>query len=146
VGAVTLVAGPPGAGNSTWVAGQRRPGDLVYDYDALMAAVTGLGWWERTPAGHHAVTVLRDVLGELAPRTASSWWWITSAPGRDERAAWRDAGADVVVVLAPLEVSIARCASRPVSQDWPEAIGRWWSRYEPDPADRVVHTVEGVHV
>lgn len=140
---VTLVAGPPGAGKSSWVADQRAAiggGGMVYDYDALMAAVTGRPWWERTPAGHHVVLAIRDLLGDVFARLPDQVWWITSAPCRDERQAWRDAGARVVVVVASVDVCVARCASRPTPDVWPAAIATWWDRYQADPADEIVRT------
>jgi predicted ABC-type ATPase len=34
-----VVCGPPGAGKTTYVESQRRPGDLVFDLDVLAAAM-----------------------------------------------------------------------------------------------------------
>ena len=51
---IVLVVGPPGAGKSTWVAGEKNPGDLVVDYD-LLAEALGAG-------AHSADSDLHDVV------------------------------------------------------------------------------------
>ncbi|MFI7643728.1 AAA family ATPase [Nonomuraea sp. NPDC049400] len=38
-----VVTGPPAAGKSTWVQQRAQPGDIVVDFDALAAALTGPG-------------------------------------------------------------------------------------------------------
>lgn len=134
---VTLVAGPPAAGKSSYVAERLRPGELVWDYDTVMAAVTGLPMWHRSPSGHRAVMRIRQTVAELRPPVD---WWILSAPTRAERDGWREVGARVVVVLAPVDVLIERVRDRPDRDGWEQAIGRWWQAYEADPADEVVHT------
>lgn len=39
---IVVVTGLPASGKSTWVDEQRKPGDLVWDYDAMLATMTGL--------------------------------------------------------------------------------------------------------
>lgn len=138
---VTLVAGPPGAGKTTWVHAQLAAGDLVYDFDAVLAAITGQPVHTgRTERAKTVTLAIRDLLGQYAGRDTGRWWFITSAPGCDERDAWRAAGARVVVVLAPLDVCVARCADRPPGEDWPAAIGRWWRLYRPARGDLIART------
>ena len=38
----TVVCGLPASGKTTWVEQRRQPGDLVWDYDAIMRTMTGL--------------------------------------------------------------------------------------------------------
>lgn len=141
---VTLVAGPPGAGKSTYVREHMQPGDLVYDFDELVAALTLQPLHTgRTDRARGVVLAVRDLLGGLAARDPGRWWFISSAPGADERDAWRAAGARVVVVVAPLDVCVARCAARPPGEDWPAVIGRWWRLYRPQAGDVVVRTGGG---
>ncbi|HEX4129735.1 MAG TPA: hypothetical protein VHZ24_06810 [Pirellulales bacterium] len=38
---ITVVLGPPGSGKTTFVANSRSPGDVVWDFDVMLAALTG---------------------------------------------------------------------------------------------------------
>lgn len=137
---VTLVAGPPGAGKTSWVAEHARPGDVIWDYDAVMAAISGQPWYVRPVGLHELVMELRSALAHAVAARPVRAWFIASAPTLEERDAWRAAGARVVVVLAPMQICIERCATRPDAQRWAEAIGRWWQRYRHADADEIVRT------
>jgi len=45
-----VVTGDPGAGKSTWVAQQRRPGDIVWDVDAIAHAIAHEPHYPRSSA------------------------------------------------------------------------------------------------
>lgn len=47
---IVLVAGPPGAGKSTYVQGNRGPGDVVVDYDLIAEAFGEPAHAEQSPA------------------------------------------------------------------------------------------------
>ncbi|MGW1998552.1 hypothetical protein ACWCPW_51730, partial [Embleya sp. NPDC001921] len=59
---MTVVVGPPCAGKSTWIRGQRADGDVVVDFDAMTSA---LG----STAPYAAPDAIRDVA--FAARSAA---------------------------------------------------------------------------
>ena len=46
---VTVIAGPPGSGKSSYVAGRQRWGDLVLDLDAVASIMLELGVLKNKP-------------------------------------------------------------------------------------------------
>ncbi len=59
-GKVTIVCGLPGSGKSTYVESARRRGDLVWDLDILLAALTGLPMREKPEDCVGLMIALRD--------------------------------------------------------------------------------------
>lgn len=140
---MTLVAGPPCGGKSTFVAGQASFGDMLVDFDLLagcLGMTRGHGYPDgvREFAGVAKDAVLaRFVAGEHG---VSRLWIIKCAPGREERAGFRERfNADVVVVTASRKVCQDRAVEgRPSA--WLDGIDQWFDGYEPDVRDRVVMT------
>jgi len=140
--AVTLIAGPPCGGKSTYLAGHAQPGDLIVDYDALAVALH-LG-----VASHDQGTLLKPFICEardavldrlmLGNHGIRHAWVLHTGSTRRERDLYRKRyGADVVMVLSPEDVCLRRAmAQRPDA--WPSYIRRWFGAYEPDPRDEIV--------
>ena len=109
---VVLVAGPPAAGKSTYVASNAAKADLVIDLDECLAAVGGEVWgWDARRDLIRAAYKLRDEqLQSLARRKIGRAWLITSAPTEAERLAWRKKLVRVSVVV--LDTDAALCRAR----------------------------------
>ena len=107
---VFLVAGPPCAGKSTYVASHARPGDLVLDQDAL------------------GRTRYDQLIRRVATMTDGTAWVIRSAPGQRARDAFaRRVGAtDTVLLLASRAELNARAALRADARRARAAIGSWF--------------------
>jgi hypothetical protein len=109
---VVLVAGPPCAGKSTYVAQRRQPGDIVLDQDAIGADAFKRG------------------LARVGLMTEGRAWVIRCAPGALARAelAKRIRATDVVVLIpTPGELS-RRGAGRPDTRRVVGAIREWFRR------------------
>lgn len=140
---VVLVAGPPCGGKSAYVAQHAGPADLVVDYDALAVALQVAGDTHRHLDAHKPmICEARDaildrlMMGNHHVRRA---WVVHNGARRIDREHYRRRhGAHVVLVLSPEDVCVARAqGQRPA--DWPRYIRRWFSSYEPDERDELVH-------
>jgi predicted kinase len=139
---VTLVAGPPCAGKSSYVAEHALPSDLVVDYDALAAALRVDGARYAHLDSHRPfVCEARDavldrlVLGNHGIRRV---WVMATAARRAVREQYRRRyGAAVVVVWAPEEVCLRRAMGERPEAWWGHVRG-WFDAYEPDDRDTVV--------
>jgi hypothetical protein len=77
---ITLVEGPPCAGKSTWVERNKKPGDLVVDYDELAG---GMGATRDDTHLHGAVMAARNALLNQLRRgdlDASAAWIVSTNP------------------------------------------------------------------
>lgn len=130
---VTIVWGPPGAGKTTYVEQHRKPGDLVWDFDAVRRTMTGFPPYYREAQPHPIVMALRDSFFRylIGHRDTADVWIIESVPTRAERARRRQQLGAVFVGLLP---SAEECKRRTVERGpgWPEAIEQWFERYEPE--------------
>lgn len=100
---VSLVAGPPGAGKSTYVAAQKGPRDLVIDLDQYLVRLGGRPW-DTDKARVRAAFGLRDAdLMRLCEAVAPRAWVVMVASDPGERAAWLRAlgGRAAWTIIAP---------------------------------------------
>ena len=135
---VTIVAGPPGAGKTTYVHEHAEPGDLIVDYDALYAALSHRPMYERPETLRGIVSAVREaVLQQVAQLPDSvNAWVIRSAPkAADRRALRQTLGARSVVLPVPREIATERI--RETRPAFVEGIERWWNQYEPDEGDEI---------
>jgi predicted kinase len=85
---VTLIAGPPGSGKSTYVREHADSKDIVIDFDECRREL-GFSKWENNPIAVKAAFALRDTkIRALHTATTPHAWLIVSAPTRVERLAW----------------------------------------------------------
>jgi len=134
---VTIVAGPPAAGKSTYVAKRKGWNDLVVDLDLIYAALTGGTVGSDKPQGLLAYALIaRDaILENLDKGEAYNTWVVTCAADRARREEMaRKLGAEVVV----LETSQSECSRRinadpqrrKARKQWGELVKRWWDTYK----------------
>ena len=143
---ITLICGPPGSGKTTYARAQWRDGDLLLDFDTLMAAL-GNTQPHQAPSSlvPFACGAQEAVLGNLAAQRHSiRSWVIGTLPRGIERAALkRRLNATAVIVLETSEEECIRrlladkdrCSDvmrlRPVITDW-------WLKYERNSEDTVI--------
>lgn len=148
---VTLVCGPPAAGKSTYVVERAKPGDLIVDWDDILAALSGSPKYVRHDDLILYANVARKAVERvLLKRTQAqrspvvgihggvpNAWLIRSAPSRKERADFRVGyGANIVI----LETSEAECVRRiradvaraAIAEAQVDAVAQWWFDYVPD--------------
>lgn len=137
--AVIVVAGPPGAGKTTFVEQRRKPGDVVIDTDEIWRTLTGLPWYDRPLHLYPIVKEIRRAAIAAIARTPAPLmaWVIGGYPDwHDRRRVAVELGATGVSVLAvPAEECIRRIAADHRRADqlelWTGAVGKWWRDYVP---------------
>ena len=143
---VTVVAGPPGSGKSTYVRERMKRGDLLVDVDLLMSALSGEP--PHATPGHivpFALAAREAVLKRLlSPSGVGAAWVIGCLPRAAERQQIaRSHRASVVVLETPADVCKERIAEAEDRQAWPastwtDAIDQWWIQYERRPEDKSI--------
>jgi hypothetical protein len=139
----TLVAGPPCSGKNRYVEQHMQPGDLVVDYDALMAALSG-------QEIHDHVREIRPYVYEARDRVLAKWesrkdvdlWVIFGAPKRRDRE-WYTRRGFRIVLMDTDESTCLRRARGERPGDWYQYVNRWFREFEPPAAgDEVEHRDE----
>lgn len=133
---VTVVAGPPGAGKTTYVRQQIKWGELVVDLDALFAALSGLDWYEK-PAGilPFALAARDAVIAQLYQASELQWAWVITSEAHQGRLQRLVSNLDAELVM--LDVDASECIRRIANDDrrkqnldhWKSIVERWWSTY-----------------
>lgn len=132
---VTILAGPPCSGKTTYARTHAERLDVVLDWDAVFADVSGHALYVQPYRFH------RDVAHEFQLRAARvhRGFIIRSAPARAERAALRarHRARSIVLAVWPYE-----CVRRLQRSDRPSDvkarqelyIHEWWGLYQADPS------------
>lgn len=132
---VNLVFGPPGAGKTTHVQAQARPGDLVIDLDRYLIEAGGQPWDEDRALLRRAFAAHDADLQSLAERRRGTAWLVKLAASEAERMAWRLAlrRLRLVPVLTPPDTCIQRIRAEPARHAQAEkmcaAVHEWWRTY-----------------
>ncbi len=130
---ITVVAGPPCAGKTTYVNEHVAPGGVIVDFDALAVALGSETFHDHTPehvlAARAARSAAIDVLLADQLAAARGAWIVDTAPTRTMLARYRRAGAHLVVVDPGLDECLRRAEldGRP---DWTiREIHRWYATH-----------------
>ena len=134
---ITVVAGPPSSGKTTYVAEHKRAGDLVIDMDALAVALGSDVTHGHDPRVLPFILAARDgVLDRMGrPNDVGRVWVIRCAPTNRERREW--AQATVVVLETPVDECKRRAVKAGRPAIWADLIDQWWSDYETNATDEV---------
>lgn len=128
---ITVVAGPPCGGKTTYVNTHHAPGAVIVDFDALAVALGSETFHDHTPEHVPATRAARAAAIEtvLADQPARGAWIVDTAPTRSMLARYRRAGAHLVVVDPGLDECLRRAEldGRP---DWTiREIHRWYATH-----------------
>ena len=109
---ITILAGPPGSGKTTYALKHMSRGDLILDMDSLYQALSGLPLRDKPDKLLPFVCAARDaVVNRLIGESQNAWVLETGSRDRVKELAWR-LSADIVVLEAPTSV----CRKRMIKQ------------------------------
>lgn len=130
---ITIVCGPPCAGKSTYVATHKRDGDLVFDLDDVIHAISGEHGCTADDDLRLAVVAMRQaLLGYLELTNMRRDVWLTHTNKRRAKAIAERLRGRLVELTATREQCEARChadTARAAERDERlEAIARWFQQ------------------
>lgn len=141
-GIVTLICGPPCSGKSRYIREHSQPGDLLIDFDSIMAALSGD---EHHQHHEHLRPLAFDARDAILKRLWSGRheieraWYIVSAPTEKDRRYYRLHGCRIVMMMADRDTLRARAqAERPTA--WLNYIDQWLDTYDTNDIDQLVRT------
>lgn len=106
----TVICGPPGSGKSAYLREHAKPGDIVWDFEMISVALTGLPPRECPDDVARLITKLRDQLvaslHEIVRVGVDAWFIIT----------WPASAEEIVTALRAevvmLDTPLAECVKR----------------------------------
>lgn len=132
---VYVVHGPPLSGKTTYVQERKGPNDLIYDFDVIMAAISGLQMYQRNQNLMRYVLDIRDlILARLRrERYLDNAWIITTKVTSYLRQAL--IGLDVEYIKLDVDIKTVkeRLHQNPDGRDikhWSAAIDKYFASYE----------------
>ena len=135
---VILVAGSPLAGKTTYVKQNKGKNDLVYDYDAILAAMTGEELYHRPAWSIDLMLDIRETVMKYIEKTTllSKAWIIATAPRIQQRQYFKERlNAKVIVVNPGKQTCLQRLQNNKRTSDYYEVITKWYNDYEYDEQD-----------
>ena len=138
-----IVAGPPCSGKSTYVRQQALRGDLIYDYDALHSALSGLDSHDHDDGIRPYVLAVRDRVLELAASDLERGLWVITSTHKTAELARLQAAlsAKVVIMDVGRDEAHSRCDADSRPAEWHEYIDRWFDETDIDAAEWTRKTV-----
>ena len=140
-----VVAGPPGAGKSTFVQKLWKQEDLLVDIDKIFVAISGLPEYDKPSALlPFALEARSAILARLAkPSAVRRAWIVAGAPRPEERERYqRTLKARVLVIECPPDECLRRIAADPRRADkmnhWRAIVADWWTLYRSRPGMETV--------
>lgn len=148
---ITIIAGPPASGKTTYVREHMRPGDLVVDVDALYTALSGLPWYDKPAALLPFVIEARDaVLNRLLRQSDVRSAWVITGEASPPKLRGIQARYHAARILV-LDVSETECMRRIANDErradkielWRPLVRQWFDEFHRS-ADAVTPGGRGV--
>lgn len=144
---LTIVAGAPGSGKSTYVAQRLGRNDVFIDLDLIMSGITGSAerTWHR-PTLERALVYRNTQLRALAHSDAPRAWFIVTAAKRELRKQWGAAlgASETVICYAPPSICKQRVTAdasrRLIWHEQHGAIDRWHAAFTYRQSETITRT------
>lgn len=142
---VTLIAGPPCSGKTTYARTHAAPDDTVADLDIIaMQLGSPRQWHHEDETRHEAEGFMRARMAAIARMATGTAWVIRCVPESQRRTSLAHAiGATrVLVLLPPTPTLVARARQRPQRAHTLRAIHAWLERYRSCQLDELIDTFD----
>ena len=123
-----LVAGPPLAGKSSLVRERAQPGELIFDYDTMYAALSGLDLYVRAGPIKSYVMEARNAVFALAAKQAGDSLWAITATSKvaELMRLQRLLRAQLLWLQVDEDEAHRRCTADGRPEEWHGYIGDWY--------------------
>ena len=111
-----VVTGEAGSGKSTYIKQNKRDNDLVWEFDEVMANITGRPLHDHLPNAVGSVLADRDRWIESTKYTTNRCWLVVNNPKATIVQMMRDAGATIVVMDTPHDECQRRLKQRYIDE------------------------------
>lgn len=127
---VYVVHGAPGAGKADYVAAKKSDGDVVFDFDKVMGAISGNG--QKTDSLISYCTDIRELIIDKAIRSPGDGktWVIATKVSDDMKAKLSDVPVKYVHIDTPKEECLRRIEGRPNAEELREVIEKYFADSE----------------
>ena len=123
-----IIIGPPCAGKSTYLQDHAKAGDLKVDFDKIARTLGAEESHDADGIIKTAAFAARDAIIKVAIENHDAESWIIhTQPTDDQMKAYKDAGADIVVLDPGKDECLARAERDKRPQRTIDAINRWYS-------------------
>ena len=132
---VIVLSGPPGAGKTTYVKSHIEPGDVVFDFDLVYHAVTGLPMHTRDDRVKDLVFQLREKFYQVVrePNRFHTAWIITAETKAEKRLELcSKLNARSFILLEEAAVCKESIQSREVPSTWELQVDMWFDEFTMD--------------
>ena len=132
---VIVVCGAAGSGKTTYVRNNRRSEDLVWDFDAIVAAITLGDWYEKpAPAVNMAYLLRNAFYRQIEQPSDCKRAWILTTAARMSEVEWfkRELNAEVRVLRTPAQECLRNIEADPrragKAHLWRASVEKWHER------------------
>lgn len=135
---ITVIAGPPASGKTTYVQQHKTDNDLVIDLDAIAIALGSNVSHDHNPRLLPFMFAARDaILQRISrPNDIDHVWVIRTAPLLKDRHEWWQ--ATVIVLAKDADTCKAQAAAAGRPAQWNQLIDDWWDQYQPSSNDTII--------
>lgn len=135
---IVVVYGPPCSGKADYVAGKQGEGDAVFDFDSVMAAISGLPRYQHTKTLISYCLDVRTLILKRALHSPSKTWVIVTTVSEDMRTQLSDVPVEYVGMEASKELCLQRLeedpARAPIAEELRNVIEEYFSEARRAPA------------